>query len=69
MVESHREIKGKAEMYEQRYYITSHQAKTAQFIAYAIRCHWHLESKLHWQLDVSFHEDKNCLRSGYGEKI
>ncbi|MCC8367625.1 hypothetical protein J8V57_15345 [Xenorhabdus sp. PB61.4] len=48
MVESHRKIKGKAEMYEQRYYITSHQAKTAQFIAYAIRYHWHLESKLHW---------------------
>ncbi|PHM22693.1 hypothetical protein Xehl_03460 [Xenorhabdus ehlersii] len=66
VVESHREIKGKAETYERRYYITSHQAKTAQFIAYAIRSHWHIESKLHWQLDVSFHEDKNRLRSGYG---
>nr|WP_228860676.1 hypothetical protein [Xenorhabdus sp. PB61.4] len=47
VVESYREIKGKAETYERRYYITSHQAKTAQFIAYAIRRHWHIESKLH----------------------
>ncbi len=25
-----------------------------------------MENKLHWQLDVSFNEDKNRLRSGYG---
>ncbi|MDE9591253.1 hypothetical protein KKJ23_27335, partial [Xenorhabdus bovienii] len=24
---------------------------TADFIAYAIRSHWHIETKLHWQLE------------------
>jgi predicted transposase YbfD/YdcC len=50
---------------EQRYYITSHEGKTGEFIANAIRSHWSVENKLHWQLDVSFNEDKNRLRSGY----
>lgn len=50
---------------EQRYYITSHTEKTAEFIAYAIRNYWSVENKLHWQLDSSFNEDRNHLRSGY----
>lgn len=50
---------------EYRYYISSHQNKDAQFIAEAIRSHWHVENKLHWQLDVSFNEDKNRCRSGF----
>lgn len=50
---------------ERRYYITSHANKNAEFIAHAIRSHWHVENKLHWQLDVSFNEDQNRLRSGY----
>ncbi|WP_422146149.1 hypothetical protein [Xenorhabdus bovienii] len=33
------------------YYITSHSDKPADFIAYAIRSHWHIETKLHWQLE------------------
>lgn len=64
VVESQREIGGKTS-YERRYYITSHQDKPAQFFASAVRSHWHVENKLHWQLDVSFNEDKNRLRSGY----
>ena len=63
IVESTREI-GKKVSYERRYYISSHHTKSAQFIAHAIRSHWHVENKLHWQLDVSFDEDKNRLRSG-----
>ena len=47
-------------------YITSHKDKTAEFVADAIRSHWHVENKLHWQLDVSFNEDQYRLRSGYG---
>lgn len=50
---------------EQRFYITSHENKDADFIANAIRSHWFVENKLHWQLDVSFNEDKNRSRSGY----
>ena len=64
MICSTREIQG-SQSYEQRYYISSHGDKDAQFIANGIRCHWHVENKLHWQLDVSFNEDQNRLRSGY----
>jgi predicted transposase YbfD/YdcC len=63
MIESWRETNEK-ETYERRYYITSHHDKEADFIANGIRSHWHVENKLHWQLDVSFNEDFNRLRSG-----
>jgi predicted transposase YbfD/YdcC len=65
VVNSTRQETGKAETNEHRYYITSHADKPAAFIAHAIRSHWHVENKLHWQLDVSFGEDLNRLRSGY----
>lgn len=51
---------------EKRYFISSHKDKDAEFIAYAIRSHWHVENKLHWQLDISFNEDSLRLRSGHG---
>ncbi|WP_340617318.1 ISAs1 family transposase, partial [Xenorhabdus entomophaga] len=65
VVESWREVQGKSASYERRYYITSHREKSAEFIAYAIRSHWHIENKLHWQLDMSFGEDNMRLRSGH----
>lgn len=65
IVDSTREVQGKTS-HEQRFYITSHGNKNADFIANAIRSHWFVENKLHWQLDVSFNEDQNRLRSGYG---
>lgn len=64
IVDSTREVQGKIS-HEQRLYITSHENKNADFIANAIRSHWFVENKLHWQLDVSFNEDQNRLRSGY----
>ena len=64
IIDSTREVRGKAS-HEQRFYITSHENKDADFIADAIRSHWFVENKLHWQLDVSFNEDQNRLRSGY----
>jgi predicted transposase YbfD/YdcC len=64
IVDSRREVQGKSS-HEQRLYITSHGNKDADFIAHAIRSHWFVENKLHWQLDVSFNEDQNRLRSGY----
>lgn len=65
VVDSTPQENGKEETNEQRYYITSHEDKGAEFIAHAILSHWHVENKLHWQLDVSFNEDQNRLRSGY----
>ena len=61
---STRELNGKTS-YERRYYVSSHVAKDAEFFCCAIRSHWHVENKLHWQLDVSFNEDQNRLRSGF----
>ena len=63
VVDSSRTVQGKTSN-EKRYYITSHENKTSEFIAHTIRSHWHVENKLHWQLDVSFNEDQNRLRSG-----
>lgn len=62
-VESHRNES--EDNIERRYYITSHGNKTAEEIGKMIRSHWHVENKLHWQLDVSFDEDSCRLRSGH----
>ena len=47
VVDSTRQEKGKHESNERRYYITSHKDKEANFMAHAIRSHWHVENKLH----------------------
>jgi len=65
IVDSSRELPGKGVSHERRYYISSHKGATAEFIGHAIRSHWHVENKLHWQLDVSFNEDGCRLRSGH----
>lgn len=41
-----------------RYYISSKEG-TAEFFQNAIRSHWSIENKLHWMLDVAFHEDNS----------
>ena len=43
---------------EKRYYLSSLSSDAVK-LAYAIRSHWAVENKLHWQLDVSYGED-NC---------
>ena len=50
---------------ERRYYLSS-MPLDARLFAHAVRCHWHVENRLHWVLDVVFHEDLNRLRSGAG---
>jgi len=66
MVERTREVHGKKST-EVHYYISSLDARrsAAQFLAYT-RGHWSVENNLHWQLDVSFDEDRRRIRAGHG---
>ena len=49
---------------EARYYILSTYPSARRFAA-AVRGHWGIENKLHWQLDVTFGEDQSRLREGH----
>jgi predicted transposase YbfD/YdcC len=42
---------------ETLYFISSHPYHSDN-IKIAIRSHWHIENRLHWQLDISFNEDR-----------
>ena len=64
MVETEVERAGKTSI-ERRFYLSS-VAMDAALFADAVRSHWHIENRLHWVLDVVFHEDLNRLRSGNG---
>jgi predicted transposase YbfD/YdcC len=48
------------------FYILSLKEVGAAAVAAYIRGHWSVENNLHWQLDVSFHEDENRIRKGNG---
>jgi predicted transposase YbfD/YdcC len=64
MVESRSERNG-AIARERRYYLSSKQLDAKTFAA-AVRAHWGVENRLHWVLDVVFHDDLARLRSGNG---
>ena len=48
-----------------RYYLSSARLDVATF-ARAVRAHWGIENRLHWVLDVVFHDDLARLRTGHG---
>jgi predicted transposase YbfD/YdcC len=48
-----------------RYYLSSATLSAAQF-AHAARAHWGVENRLHWVLDVVFHDDLMRLRTENG---
>ncbi len=64
MVESRSERNG-ALARERRYYLSSTPLDAKTFAA-AVRAHWGVENRLHWVLDVVFHDDLARLRSGNG---
>ena len=51
---------------ERRYFVSSLGGTDAARFAAAVRGHWSIENKLHWQLDVSFREDERRIRKGHG---
>jgi len=63
-VEAEVERNGKTSR-ERRYYLCSAKLDAKSF-ANAVRCHWHVENRLHWVMDVVFHDDLSRLRSGCG---
>ena len=51
---------------EVRYYILSKYVSASHF-ANAVRNHWGIENRLHWQLDVTFQEDQCRIRHGHAD--
>jgi predicted transposase YbfD/YdcC len=64
MVESQTERDGKVEQ-ERRYYLCSTRLDAETF-ARVVRSHWGIENRLHWMLDVVFHDDLARLHTGHG---
>lgn len=64
MVEAKTERDGKT-AHERRYYLSSAKLDAKTF-AKAVRAHWGIENRLHWVLDVVFHDDLARLRTGHG---
>ena len=51
---------------EVRYYILSKVLSARQF-GDAVRSHWAIENRCHWQLDVTFQEDQCRIRKGHAD--
>jgi predicted transposase YbfD/YdcC len=51
---------------EVRYYILSKRLSARSFGA-AVRGHWGIENSCHWQLDMSFGEDRGRIRKGHAD--
>ena len=49
-----------------RYYILSRKLTARRFGA-MVRGHWGIENSLHWQLDMSFDEDRNRVRKDHAD--
>lgn len=64
MVETKVERNGKT-AHERRYYLSSAKLDAKTF-AQAVRAHWGIENRLHWVLDVVFHDDLARLRTDNG---
>lgn len=59
-------VRGGKECIEFRYYILSRFLSGKRF-AEAVRSHWAIENRLHWQLDVTFQEDQSRIRKGHAD--
>ena len=64
MCRNERTIKGETTT-EVRYFIGSRNMG-ARAYAQALRGHWGIENNLHWQLDISFGEDRSRIQDRHG---
>lgn len=64
MIERQRDINGVVSL-ERAFYIGSRGVTTAESFAVAARCHWGIENRLHWVLDVTFREDDCRVRKDH----
>ena len=64
MVEAEVQREGKLSI-ERRYFLSSAKLSARRF-ATAVRAHWHVENRLHWVMDVVFHDDLMRLRTDNG---
>ena len=63
-IRSTRKIKDNTSI-ELRFYIANEKASAEKF-GLEIRSHWGIENKVHWQLDVSYGEDRSKVRKDNG---
>ena len=64
MIEAEVKHKGKTS-FSRRYYLSSAPLSAKQFLR-ATRAHWGVENRLHWVMDVVFHDDLMRLRTQNG---
>jgi len=64
MVEAEVERDGRTTL-ARRYYLSSAKLDARHF-ARAVRAHWGIENRLHWVMDVVFHDDLMRLRTHHG---
>lgn len=57
--------RGETTSVERRYFLSSAPLDAVLF-ARAVRAHWSIENRLHWVLDVVFHDDLMRLRTKHG---
>ena len=59
-------VRNGKDCHDVRYYILSKYTSARRF-AEAVRSHWSIAYRLHWQLDVTFQEDQCRVRKGHAD--
>lgn len=66
IVETCSEVEHKGKTTTARRFFISSAPMSAERAAHAVRAHWGIENRLHWVMDVVFHDDLMRLRTDNG---